>query len=141
MKKRRFLVADARSWFQPDGLDQAIETLAELFQACAPFMGLQASRPDTLTALLDGEPPLIDDAVHGKRVWLLEQGLMMAALHPSSDLGPLGQATQRGARPFRADNTFLSVRWAVPADRVFTRKDPDLDGLLDRWLRSCKPCR
>ena len=59
---------------------------------------------------------------------------MMAALHPKSDLRSLGQVIDRNARPYRSDGTFLSVRWAVPADRVFTRKNPDLNALLDRWL-------
>lgn len=141
VRRHRFLVADARSWFEPDGLVEAIENLAAMFQRKVPFKGFEASRPDTLTVLLDGQFPSIDDALHGKRGWLLERGLMMAALHPESDLRPLGKAADIDARPFRSDGTFLSVRWAVPADRVFTRKDPELRALLDGWLRRCEPCR
>ena len=141
VRRHRFLVADARSWFEEDGLAVAIESLAELFERRVPFEGIEASRPDTLTALLDGAPHSIEDAVHETRAWLLQRGLMMAALHPRSNLRSLGQAVDRNARPYRSDGTFLSVRWAVPADRVFTRKSPDLTALLDGWLRRWESCR
>ena len=141
VRRNRFLVADARFWFENDGLALAIESIAALFQRCVPFKGVEASRPDTLTALLDGEFPLIDDAVHERRRWLLRRGLMMAALHPKSHLRPLGRNVDKNARPFRSDGTFLSVRWAVPADRAFTGKDPDLAALLDQWLGRWESCR
>ena len=141
LRRNRFLVADARSWFEEDGLQIAIGSLAALFQRCVPFKGVKSSRLDTLTALIDGGPPSIDDAVQEKREWLLQRGLMMAALHPKSDLVSLGNAADRNARPFRSEGTFLSVRWAGPADRVFTRKDIHLAALLDEWLRRWEPCR
>lgn len=141
VRTHRFLVADVRSRFEEDGLALAIEWLAELFDKCVPFKGIEASRPDTLTALLDDAPHSIEGAVHEKRGWLLQRGLVMTALHPKSNLRPLGHAVDRSARPYQSDATFLSIRWAVPADRVFTRKNSDLTALLDSWLRRCEPCR
>ena len=141
LKRRRFLVADARSRFTTGGLASTIKSVAALFERSVPFKGVEASRADSLTVLIDVDCVLIDETVHEKRGWLLRRGLMMAALHPESDLGPLGQTSDGSARPFRSEGTFLSVRWAVPADRTFTRKDKYLDALLEAWLSRWETCR
>lgn len=141
VNRRRFLVADARSWFPTGEVASTIESVAALFERSVPFKGAEASRADSLTLLIDVNCASIDETVHDKRGWLLRRGLMMAALHPESNLRPLGQTSDRDARPFRSEGTFLSVRWAVPADRAFTRKDKHLDALLEEWLSGWETCR
>lgn len=135
VRKHRFLVADARSWsVQRDGVT-IIDFIAQLFMRTVPFRDLVQSRADTLTALLRPQYTSLEDDVHQSRVALLLNGLVVGAFHPLADIRPLRKGVDKSLRPFRSVGTFLSVRWAVPEDRAFVRKDARLTEMLDRWLQ------
>ena len=132
IKQQRFMVADGRAVAQETNIQATIRTVAKLFASLKPFVDIEQSRLDTLTVLCNPYTAEIEQCVHEMRQLLLQQGIMLGVLHPHSVLRSLSSDVL--TKPYRVEGTFVTVRWAVPEDGVFTSKNPQLSRLLQQWL-------
>lgn len=132
IEQQRFMVADGRAITQETDIQTVIRTAAELFASLKPFVGIERSRLDTLTVLCNPYSAEIEERAHEVRQSLLQQGIVLGILHPHSALKSLGSNIAH--KPYCVEGTFVTVRWAVPEDRIFTSKNPQLSRLLQQWL-------